>query len=101
VTELRFSERAEHDLVEIGAFIVRDNPVAAAQLIARLEQHCSLLALHPLLGRARDALIPGLRSLAYGRYVIFYRAIEDGAETVRVLHGARDFWRVLRGGELQ
>jgi toxin ParE1/3/4 len=97
VAQLRFSERAERDLVEIGDFIARDNPVAAAQFVALLEQRCSLLAVHPLAGRARDALIKGLRSLAYGRYVIFYRAIEDGAEIVRVLHGARDVRRALRG----
>jgi toxin ParE1/3/4 len=97
VARLRFTERAERDLVEIGDFIARDNPVAAAQFVALLEQRCSLLAVHPLAGRARDELIKGLRSLAYGRYVIFYRAIEDGAEIVRVLHGARDVRRALRG----
>ena len=43
--------------------------------------------------------IPGLRSLAYGRYVIFYRAIEDGAEIARVLHGARDLRRIMRDGQ--
>jgi toxin ParE1/3/4 len=97
VARLRFTERAERDLVEIGDFIARDNPVAAAQFVALLEQRCSLLAVHPLAGRARDELIKGLRGLAYGRYVIFYRAIEDGAEIVRVLHGARDVRRALRG----
>ena len=97
MARLRFTERAERDLVEIGDFIARDNPVAAAQFVALLEQRCSLLAVHPLAGRARDELIKGLRSLAYGRYVIFYRAIEDGAEIVRVLHGARDVRRALRG----
>ena len=29
------------------------------------------------------------------RYVIFYRALNDGAEIVRVLHGARDLRRTL------
>jgi toxin ParE1/3/4 len=97
VAELLFIGRAERDLVEIGDFIARDNPVAAAQFVALLEQCCSVFAVHPLAGRARDELTKGLRSLAYGRYVIFYRAIEDGAEIVRVLHGARDLRRALRG----
>jgi plasmid stabilization system protein ParE len=30
--------------------------------------------------------------------VIFYRAIEDGVAIIRVLHGARDLRRALRGG---
>jgi plasmid stabilization system protein ParE len=35
-------------------------------------------------------LAPALRSLAYGRYVIFYRAVADGVAIVRALHGARE-----------
>jgi toxin ParE1/3/4 len=95
MAQLRFTENAERDLVEIGNFIARDSPANAAQFVLHLEQHCSLLASHPLAGRTRDELALGLRSLAYGRYVIFYRALNDGAEIVRVLHGARDLRRAL------
>jgi toxin ParE1/3/4 len=95
MAQLRFTENAERDLVEIGNFIARDSPTNAAQFVLRLEQHCSFLASHPLAGRTRDELALGLRSLAYGRYVIFYRALDDGAEIVRVLHGARDLRRAL------
>jgi len=48
------------------------------------------------MGRTRDELVPGLRSLPFGRYVIFYRALDDGSEIVRVLHGARDLRRALQ-----
>jgi len=98
VARLRFADGAERDLVEIGNFIARDNPSIAARFIERVEEHCELLAAHPLLGRARDELVPGLRSLPFGRYVIFYRALDDGAEIVRVLHGARDLRRALQSG---
>jgi toxin ParE1/3/4 len=97
VTELRFSDHAERDLAEIVSFIARDNPAAAAQFVERLQEHCQLLTAYPLVGRARDELAPGLRSLPFGRYVIFYRALDDGAEIVCVLHGARDIRRILRG----
>jgi toxin ParE1/3/4 len=97
MADLHFTENAERDLVEIGNFIARDSPANAAQFVLRLEQHCSLLASHPLAGRVRDELAPGLRSLAYGRYVIFYRALDDTVEIVRVLHGARDLPRAMRG----
>jgi toxin ParE1/3/4 len=96
MAQLRFTESAERDLMDIGNFIARDSPANAARFMARLEEHCELLAAHPLLGRARDELAPELRSLAYRRYVIFYRALADGAEVVRVLHGARDLRRALR-----
>jgi toxin ParE1/3/4 len=94
--QLRFTESAERDLVEIGNFLARDNPTNAARFVERVEEHCQLLAAHPLIGRARDELVPGLRSLPSGRYVIFYRALDDGAEIVRVLHGARDLRRALQ-----
>ena len=96
MARLRFTESAERDLVEIGNFIARDNPAIATRFIERIEGHCQTLASHPLMGRARDELLPGLRSLPSGRYVIFYRALDDGAEIVRVLHGARDLRRALQ-----
>ena len=94
---LRFSERARYDLIDIGNFIARDNPTAAAQFISELEQRCLLLSARPLSGRARDELARGLRSVPYSRYVIFYRPIKDGVEIIRVLHGARDLGRALQG----
>lgn len=94
---LQFAQQAERDLVDIGNFIARDSPINAARFVSRIEEHCAFLAAHPLAGRARDELAPGLRSIAFGRYVIFYRALDDGAEIVRVLHGARDLKRALRG----
>jgi len=98
VPKLRFTDQAERDLVEIGHFIARDNPANAARFIDALQERCRLLASHPHLGRAREELGPELRSLSHGRYVIFYRAIEDGVVIIRFLHGARDLRRALRGG---
>ena len=45
---------------------------------------------NPLIGRARPELLIDLRSLPFGRYVIFYLPRKRGIEVVRVLHGARD-----------
>jgi toxin ParE1/3/4 len=42
------------------------------------------------MGRARDELSPGLRSMPFGRHVIFYETMADGIDVVRVLHSARD-----------
>jgi toxin ParE1/3/4 len=42
------------------------------------------------MGRVRDELVPSLRSFPVGKYVIFYRPIENGIEIARILHGARD-----------
>lgn len=34
--------------------------------------------------------MPGLRSMPFGRYLIFYLLLSDGIDLVRVLHSARD-----------
>jgi toxin ParE1/3/4 len=43
-----------------------------------------------MIGRARPELRPDLRSFPFGAYLILYRAIDDGAEIVRVVHVARN-----------
>ena len=42
------------------------------------------------MGRGRDEVSPGIRSLAFGRYVVFFEPLSDGIDVVRVLHGSRD-----------
>jgi len=44
----------------------------------------------PEMGRRREELAMHLRSFPVGRYIIFYRSMQEGIEIVRVLHGARD-----------
>jgi len=60
VTELRFTEQAERDLIDIGNFIAQDNPGIAGRFVAALEERCRLLATHPLMGRKREELGPEL-----------------------------------------
>ena len=48
------------------------------------------LSTQPLLGKAVEEIAPNLRFIPIGSYLVFYRAIEDGVEIVRILHGARD-----------
>ena len=58
--------------------------------VDRLDAKLRLLAAQLLMGRARDELSPGVRSLPFGRYGIFYLLLSDGIEVLRVLHSARD-----------
>lgn len=74
----------------IWVFIAADDENAADGLLDRLEEAFVLLAENRRIGRARPELAPGIRSFAVRRYVIFYQAVEDGIEIVRVIHGARD-----------
>jgi toxin ParE1/3/4 len=90
MTPPRFSPQSQRDLNDIGDYIAKDSPQNAARFVARLEQHCELIAQQPLIGRIRDEVRPGLRSFGFGRYVIFYRPIAESVEIVRVIHSARD-----------
>ena len=81
---------AQADAVEIWAYIAEDNPSAADQLLDRFDRIFQKLATQPLLGKAVEEIAPNLRFIPIGSYLIFYRAIEDGVEIARVLHGARD-----------
>ena len=58
--------------------------------VDRLDAKLRLLAPQPLMGRSRDELSPGVRSLPFGRYVIRYLPLADGIDVVRVLHSERD-----------
>jgi len=81
---------AEVDILEIWEYIAEDNVVEADRWVDRLDQKLSLWATQPLMGRARDELSPNVRSLTFGRYVVFFEPLPDGIEVVRVLHGSRD-----------
>lgn len=86
------SPPAEEDLSDIWAYIALggDAPDAADRLLETVRRKCVALARTPGIGRLREELGPGIRSLAVGRYVIFYRAIPEGIEVARVLAGERD-----------
>jgi toxin ParE1/3/4 len=83
------SARAEEDLIEIWLRVASDNPAAADKLLDAIDSACRRLAKNPRLGPARPDLAAGLRYFPVGRHLVLYREVPDGAEIVRVLHGAR------------
>ena len=87
---------AESDLADIWDYIAQNSPDNADRFIDRIFQTCQEnLASNPHMGRPREELSPGLRSLILGDYIIFYRPIDSGVEVVRVLHGRRDIEGIL------
>jgi toxin ParE1/3/4 len=86
----RLSPAARSDLDEIWFYIAQDNADAADKFIHVIVSRFPKLAAMLQMGRQREELSPHLRSFPVGRYVIFYRPMENGIEIVRVLHGARD-----------
>lgn len=91
MSEVRFSAAAQSDLLDIVVFIARDNPRAAEDWLAAIEERCELLADHPLTGELRPGFgIADCRSVSVGVYVVFFRHIQSGVEIARVVHGSRD-----------
>lgn len=84
------SPLAEEDLSDIWQYIAEDNECAADGTIRKIFEALELLTKAPLMGRAREELLPNIRSFGMSPYVIFYCPSPAAIEVIRVLHGARD-----------
>jgi len=87
VARLRFSRRAEADLVSIGAYTFKTwGADQAIRYVTDLEACCQMLAENPEAGRVCNDIRSGLRRMEHGRHVIFYRPDGEGILLFRVLH---------------
>jgi toxin ParE1/3/4 len=91
MTGHRISAAAATDLDDIWFHIAADSLRNADRFLDRLVASVTgTLSAAPLAGRSRDEFEAGLRSLAFGHYLVFYRVQEEGIEIVRIIHGGRD-----------
>jgi toxin ParE1/3/4 len=88
--KVALSPLAEADLMDVAAFIAEDNPTRALTFVDELEAKCDALGGAPGIGTSRPELGEGMRMLPHGRYLIFYREVNEGLRIERILHGARD-----------
>jgi toxin ParE1/3/4 len=72
VAQLRFSRRAEADLLAMGRYTLRTwGEAQTVRYVDGLEACCQTLADHPELGRACDEIRSGLQRMEHGRHVVF------------------------------
>ncbi|WP_353228406.1 type II toxin-antitoxin system RelE/ParE family toxin [Novosphingobium sp.] len=95
-----FALSAVQSLEQIGDYIARDNPARALSFIAELRRAALTLGQYP----QRHPLVPryerwGIRRRIHGKYLIFYRTEADRVVILQVVHGARDYARLLTGNE--
>jgi toxin ParE1/3/4 len=91
-----WSPEAEWDLIEIWGYWAREASIEVADNQLRgIDRAWERLEDWPFSSRARDELLPGLRSLAVHPNVIFYRVRDDHVEIVRVIDGRRDIDRIF------
>ncbi|WP_443750189.1 type II toxin-antitoxin system RelE/ParE family toxin [Asticcacaulis solisilvae] len=93
---LRYSRRADSDLIDIWAYIFTDNPAAADRHVLKLAETFEAVQGFPEKGRPAPELSENHRILTYGSYMLIYEIDrQDKVVTlIRVLHAARD-WRTL------
>ncbi len=93
---LRVAKQAKRDLLEIWLYIARDSVANARRFDSFLRRKFRGLAKTPGLGRSRDELGSGCRSLPVGNYVVLYRHQRGIVEILKVINGARDLDNILR-----
>ena len=89
---VRFTTGARTDLRAIGDYIARANPRRARTFTRELRARCAALSDFP----ERFPFVPGheasgIRHLAHGYYLVFYRVEPKSVAILRVLHGAQDY----------
>lgn len=91
------TSHAELDLLEIWTALLVHGDAAADRTLGLIEKRCDVLRQFPFGGEACPRFGPDTRWFPAGRYVIFYRVIDNDVHVVRVLDGRRDlddaFWR--------
>jgi toxin ParE1/3/4 len=92
-----WSGDAERDIDGIWDYLAAQASIQVADDKVRdLFRVCDRLISHPFLGRPRDELIPGLRSILAHPHIVFYRVAGSNIEVVRVLHQRRDIEAIFR-----
>lgn len=95
MTDIRFSRAAQADMLEIWNYLFEKGPRAASMFSQSILSQMNLLREHPLAGRERPEAGHAMRSLAAGKYVVFYRVETVHLEVARVIHGARDLGAIF------
>ena len=68
----------------------------ASRVVDSITDQFVQLSKHPQLGRRRDDLRSGLRSLTVGSYIVIYRVEGSNVRILHVVHGRRDIKSVIR-----
>lgn len=85
------SQPAIQDIEEIADYIASQTRLEQAErFLSKLDAQFARITQFPNLGRPRDEILPGLRSLAMDSYLILYTVTESRVDILRVVSGYRD-----------
>lgn len=85
------TESAVQDIEEIADYLAQQsNFDRAEQFVQKFNEQFSRIAQFPGLGRQRNEISPGIRSLPIDTYLLLYIATGANVEILRVVSGFRD-----------
>ncbi len=91
MSDYLLSPEAISDLQDIYLFTIDEwGEKQAEKYLNEIYAVFDRLTQHHSIGRSRDELEAGLRSIPIGAHVIFFMLWQSDIAIVRVLHGARD-----------
>ena len=96
MSSVRLTKAANRDLQDIWKFIAADNRSAAQAYTDKLRSVITQLGAFPELGRARDGVLIGMRSIAVESHLIFYTVSGRTVRIIRILHSKQDVARVMK-----
>ena len=86
-----WSPEARADLIRIWNYYVKVAGINTAEgIVTEIGKVCSVLEEHPLAGRSRSEIRPGLRCVVISPHIVFYRVKNNAAQIVRVLDERQD-----------
>ena len=100
--KVSYSQEAIRDLEGIGDYIADEllNPQAALRTVSKIQDSIDKLADFPYIGAALSSVVDidsDYRFLVCGKYLAFYRILDQKALIDRILYGKRDYVAILFG----
>ena len=103
MAKVRYSQLAKQDLEQVGDYImdILKNPIAALNTVNRIQDAVDKLKNSPKIGAplsARYENVNNYRFLVCGSYLVCFIAYKLMKYVDRILHGKRDYLKILFGG---
>jgi toxin ParE1/3/4 len=91
IPQFRLTEPAIQDIEQIADYIAQQSSLERAELfLSKLDKTFAKITQFPKLGRQRDEILPGIRSLSVDHYLILYIPAGADVDILRVVSGYRD-----------
>ena len=96
----RLTQPAIRDIEEIADYIASQHGLEQGERwLSKLNAKFSSITQFPKMGRQRDEILPGLRSLSVDSYLIFYTISQSGVDILRVVSGYRNLTALFDDSE--